>query len=200
MGCFHGVFFQPATSCSPDSLPVGQDDDEFAPENVTFAPKDVTPVDFTPRSGLQGLGYRGLNPGLALLGHGAAEHIDLFKPQSESRSQLFGERKSGSRRGGVAGQVIKHRVKMSAVLICLLMTSDPQAFGVGALEDDDEDVYHRDSMSKYDTVLGGEEPGDGLYGWTAPQQYTKKTGAEPDRAGQVHLDLSNLRSPPKIEM
>lgn len=51
-----------------------------------------------------------------------------------------------------------------------------QAFGVGALEDDDEDVYHRDSMSRYDTVLGEEEPGDGLYGWTAPQQYTKKRG------------------------
>ena len=44
------------------------------------------------------------------------------------------------------------------------------------MEDDDEDVYHRDSMSRYDTVLGGEEPGDGLYGWTAPQQYTKKRG------------------------
>ncbi len=57
------------------------------------------------------------------------------------------------------------------------VTFDLQAFGVGALEDDDdEDVYHRDSMSRYDTVLGGEEPGDGLYGWTAPQQYTKKRG------------------------
>lgn len=59
----------------------------------------------------------------------------------------------------------------------LLLTFDLQAFGVGALEDDDdEDVYHRDSMSRYDRVLGGEEPGVGLYGWTAPQQYTKKTG------------------------
>lgn len=47
---------------------------------------------------------------------------------------------------------------------------------MGALEDDDEDVYHRDSMSRYDTILGEEEPGDGLYGWTAPQQYTKKKG------------------------
>lgn len=47
---------------------------------------------------------------------------------------------------------------------------------MGALEDDDEDVYHKDSMSRYDTVLGGEEPGDGLYGWTAPKQYTKTKG------------------------
>ena len=47
---------------------------------------------------------------------------------------------------------------------------------MGALEDEDEEVYHRDAMSNYDTVLGGEEPGDGLYGWTAPQQYKKKKG------------------------
>ncbi|MEQ2217343.1 hypothetical protein XENOCAPTIV_006258, partial [Xenoophorus captivus] len=127
-------------------------------ENVTFAPKDVTPVDFTPRLGVQGLGYRGLDPGLALLGRAADEHIDLFRPQSETRSRLFGDRQSSSRRGGVAGQ----------------------AFGVGALEEEDEDVYHRDSMSRYDTILGEEEPGDGLYGWTAPQQYTKKRDRSKD--------------------
>lgn len=81
------------------------DDEEFAPENVTFAPKDVTPMDFTPRLGVQGLGYHGLDPGLALLGRGADEHIDLFRPQSEKRSRLFGETKVGLRRGGVVGQV-----------------------------------------------------------------------------------------------
>ncbi|XP_075939293.1 G patch domain-containing protein 1 isoform X1 [Anarhichas minor] len=134
------------------------DDDEYVPEDVMFAPKDVTLVDFNPRLGVQGLGYRGLDPGLALMGRGAPEHLDLFRPQSETRSRLFGD-KRGSKRGGVAGQ----------------------AFGVGALEDDDdEEVYHRDSMSRYDTVLGGEEPGDGLFGWTAPQQYTKKRDKSKD--------------------
>ncbi|KAG7239576.1 hypothetical protein INR49_028727 [Caranx melampygus] len=142
----YGCTQQPAGSEDSED-----DSDDFAPENVTFAPKDVTPVDFNPRLGVQGLGYSGLDPGLALLGQRASEHIDLFTPQSETRSRLFGDTQRRSRRGGVAGQ----------------------AFGVGALEDDDEDVYHRDSMSRYDTVLGGEEPGDGLYGWTAPQQYTK---------------------------
>ncbi|KAK1875679.1 G patch domain containing protein 1 [Dissostichus eleginoides] len=58
-----------------------------------------------------------------------------------------------------------------------LFRPQSEAFGIGALEDDDdEEVYHRDSMSRYDKELGGEEPGDGLYGWTAPQQYTKKRG------------------------
>ena len=34
-----------------------------------------------------------------------------------------------------------------------------QAFGVGALEEEDDDIYHRDALSNYDTALGGEEPG-----------------------------------------
>uniref|UniRef100_A0A667ZTK3 G patch domain containing 1 n=1 Tax=Myripristis murdjan TaxID=586833 RepID=A0A667ZTK3_9TELE len=141
--------------CAP--RPAGSEDsedsdEEFAPENVTFAPKDVTPMDFSPKVGVQGLGYRGLDPGLALVGRSAPKHIDLFNLQSDRNSQLFGDKQQHTHRGGVAGQ----------------------AFGVGALEDDDEDIYQRDALSNYDTVLGGEEPGDGLYGWTAPQQYTKK--------------------------
>lgn len=48
-----------------------------------------------------------------------------------------------------------------------------QAFGVGALEEEDADIYATESLSNYDTVLKDEEPGDGLYGWTAPKQYQK---------------------------
>ncbi|XP_031668501.1 G patch domain-containing protein 1 isoform X4 [Oncorhynchus kisutch] len=130
-----------------------EEDGEFVPENVTFAPKDVTPIDFTPKVDLHGLGYRGLNPLAALRGGPGAGHINLFTMDSDRTNSLFGEdRKGQRRRGGVAGQ----------------------GFGVGAMEDDDEDIYHRDIMSNYDTVLGGEEPGNGLYGWTAPQQYNRK--------------------------
>lgn len=82
------------------------DDDEFAPENVTFAPKDVTPIDFNPKVGVQGLGYRGLDPSLALQGRAAREHINLFDPQSDARSQLFGGPERDGRRRGVAGQVV----------------------------------------------------------------------------------------------
>ncbi|XP_036819825.1 G patch domain-containing protein 1 isoform X2 [Oncorhynchus mykiss] len=129
-----------------------EEDGEFLPENLTFAPKDVTPIDFTPKVDLHGLGYRGLNPLAALRGGPGAGHINLFTMDSDRTNSLFGEdRKGQRRRGGVAGQ----------------------GFGVGAMEDDDEDIYHRDIMSNYDTVLGGEEPGDGLYGWTAPQQYNR---------------------------
>ncbi|XP_071256503.1 G patch domain-containing protein 1 isoform X3 [Salvelinus alpinus] len=130
-----------------------EEDGEFVPANVTFAPKDVTPIDFTPKVDRHGLGYRGLNPLAALRGGPGAGHINLFTMDSDRTNNLFGEDKKGQkRRGGVAGQ----------------------GFGVGAMEDDDDDIYHRDIMSNYDTVLGGEEPGDGLYGWTAPQQYNRK--------------------------
>ncbi|XP_041929827.1 G patch domain-containing protein 1 isoform X2 [Alosa sapidissima] len=136
-------------------------DDEFAPEDVTFAPKDVTPVDFSVKEDVHGLGYRGLNPGLALSGGDTrGRHFNLFTFDSDRASSLFGE-KTHTRRGGVTGQ----------------------AFGVGADEDEDEDVYHRDAMSNYDSVLGGEEPGDGLFGWTAPQQYNnKKNNSKKDAA------------------
>ncbi|KAJ7999344.1 hypothetical protein DPEC_G00193410 [Dallia pectoralis] len=139
----------------PNGSEESQDDeeDEFFPENVTFAPTDVTPVDFTPKVDLHGLGYRGLNPLAALRGGPGVGHINLFTMDSDRATSLLGEDKKGhKRRGGVSGQ----------------------AFGVGAMEDEDDDIYHKDTMSNYDAVLGGEEPGDGLYGWTAPQQYSRK--------------------------
>lgn len=44
------------------------------------------------------------------------------------------------------------------------------------MEEEDDDIYATESLSKYDTVLKDEEPGDGLYGWTAPKQYKSKPG------------------------
>lgn len=138
----------------PSGSEESENDDEFAPENVTFAPKDVIPVDFTPKDDVHGLGYRGLDPLRALTGGSASSssHVNLFTLDSD-RANLFGGRKAKMhRKGGISGQ----------------------GFGVGAMEEEDDDIYHKDAMSNYDAVLGGEEPGDGLYGWTAPQQYRQK--------------------------
>ena len=59
-------------------------------------------------------------------------------------------------------------VFMCSVFLCLLH----QAFGIGALEDEDpeEDIYATDSWSRYDRVLGGEEEGKGAHSWTAPRK------------------------------
>ncbi|NWU21041.1 GPTC1 protein, partial [Dyaphorophyia castanea] len=143
----------------PPGLSEGSEDeeDEYQPENVTFAPKDVMPVDLTPKENVHGLGYKGLDPSQALFGVSGREHLNLFSGGSEESSNLLGDlRHSKGRKLGITGQ----------------------AFGVGALEEEDDDIYATDTLSKYDTVLKDEEPGDGLYGWTAPKQYKSKKRPE----------------------
>ncbi|XP_075840568.1 G patch domain-containing protein 1 isoform X2 [Microtus pennsylvanicus] len=133
------------------------EDDDYLPDNVTFAPKDVMPVDFTPKDNVHGLAYKGLDPRQALFGR-PGEHLNLFGGASEGTSHLLEDvGLSKGRKLGISGQ----------------------AFGVGALEEEDDDIYATETLSKYDTVLKDEEPGDGLYGWTAPKQY--KSQKEPER-------------------
>ncbi|XP_072278322.1 G patch domain-containing protein 1 isoform X2 [Pyxicephalus adspersus] len=132
-----------------------EEEDEYLPENVTFAPKDVTPIDFTVKNNVHGLGYRGLDPRQALFGS-LDSHINLFGDGSEQRFSSLGDVRHGKgRKVGISGQ----------------------AFGVGAMEDEDDDIYGTDSLSKYDTVLKEEEHGDGLFGWTAPKEYKSKKGS-----------------------
>ncbi|NWH61299.1 GPTC1 protein, partial [Geococcyx californianus] len=143
----------------PPGLSEGSEDeeDEYQPENVTFAPKDVMPVDLTPKENVHGLGYKGLDPSQALFGASGREHLNLFTDGSEDTSNLIGDlRHNKGRKLGITGQ----------------------AFGVGALEEEDDDIYATETLSKYDTVLKDEEPGDGLYGWTAPKQYKSKKKSE----------------------
>ncbi|NXT01072.1 GPTC1 protein, partial [Jacana jacana] len=145
----------------PPGLPEGSEDeeDEYQPENVTFAPKDVMPVDLTPKENVHGLGYKGLDPSQALFGVSGREHLNLFSGGSGDTSNLLGDlRHSKGRKLGITGQ----------------------AFGVGALEEEDDDIYATEMLSKYDTVLKDEEPGDGLYGWTAPKQYKSRKRSERD--------------------
>ena len=50
-----------------------------------------------------------------------------------------------------------------------------QAFGVGALEDEDEDVYSTDAMSNYDQTMELDDS-EQLFGWTAPGARKGKKG------------------------
>ncbi|XP_004439839.1 PREDICTED: G patch domain-containing protein 1 [Ceratotherium simum simum] len=151
------------------------EDDDYLPENVTFAPKDVTPVDFTPKDNVHGLAYKGLDPHQALFGT-SGEHFNLFSEGPEGASNLLGDiGVNKGRKLGISGQ----------------------AFGVGALEEEDDDIYATETLSKYDTVLKDEEPGDGLYGWTAPRQYKSQKEPEKDLRyiGKI-LDGFSLASKP----
>lgn len=42
------------------------DEDDDYPKSVTFAPKDVCPINFEAKQDLHGIGYRGIDPRLAL--------------------------------------------------------------------------------------------------------------------------------------
>jgi len=55
----------------------------------------------------------------------------------------------------------------SVYWICVAL----QAFGVGAFENEDDDIYGVESMVNYDTVLGDELPASERknFGWTAPK-------------------------------
>ncbi|XP_076988356.1 G patch domain-containing protein 1 [Tamandua tetradactyla] len=151
------------------------EDDDYVPDNVTFAPKDVTPVDFTPKDNVHGLAYKGLDPQQALFG-ASGEHFNLFGEGSERANNLIGDiGLNKGRKLGISGQ----------------------AFGVGALEEEDDDIYATEALSKYDTILKDEEPGDGLYGWTAPRQYKSQKESEKDLRyiGKI-LDGFSLASKP----
>ncbi|XP_042294408.1 G patch domain-containing protein 1 [Sceloporus undulatus] len=139
----------------PGSEETEEEEDEYQPENVTFAPKDIMPVDLTPKENVHGLGYKGLDPTKALFGV-SEEHLHLFSPSSENSTLLGDLRQSKGRKLGILGQ----------------------AFGVGALEEEDDDIYATESLCKYDTVLKDEEPGDELCGWTAPKQHKSKQEIE----------------------
>lgn len=203
---------------------------------MTFAPKDVTPVDFTVKDNVHGLGYRGLDPRQALFGS-LDSHVNLFGDGSDRTFSSLGDvRHSKGRKVGISGQVPPYNPmycissyygsgytrpciqnicpaahshqqlcmvggvhgwaeSCQGQLFCICQGPPPrctpvvavlackphcvlfpvQAFGVGALEDEDDDIYGTDSMSKYDTVLK-EESGDNLFGWTAPKEYRSKKG------------------------
>ena len=80
--------------------------------SVTFAPKDVAPKDVAPisveaKENVHGLGYRGLDPTLAL----PSSHINLFSAPPV--------RTKGSRKG-ISGQV-QYRFFLSVVQYCICM-------------------------------------------------------------------------------
>ncbi|KAK7500313.1 hypothetical protein BaRGS_00008536, partial [Batillaria attramentaria] len=66
-------------------------DSDIDLQNVTFAPKDVTPISLTSKDNVHGLGYRGLDPRSAL----PSTHVNLFEPPPV---------KSAKSRKGIRGQ------------------------------------------------------------------------------------------------
>lgn len=94
-----------------------------------FAPDDVPEFVAKPKDNLFGIGYSGLDRSTL------SSHINLFEdPQMQKGITMKGAKSN-------------RKIKFSG-----------QAFGVGAYEEDDEDIYNRDDMSRYDFELA---EGDG---------------------------------------
>ena len=68
---------------------IQESDDEYA-AGLTFAPKDVTPIDFKGKDNLHGLDYSGINPRSAL-GSGTG-HFSLFDEPSRTKTGKKGIR------------------------------------------------------------------------------------------------------------
>ena len=66
-------------------------DDSAVLKDVTFAPRDITPIHLLAKNNTHGLGYSGLNPKSAL----PSTHISLFEPPAITKT----------RRKGIRGQV-----------------------------------------------------------------------------------------------
>ena len=116
-----------------------QEKDELAAGKL-FAPEDIIALPLTPKSNFHGIGYRGLDVPTGLL----SSHTT---GSSASRFSLFDDPTPAT---ALVVPTARHKSKKSKGM-------SGQAFGVGAFEDEDEDVYSVDDLARYDRVLGGSD-------------------------------------------
>ena len=114
---------------SPDSNDEDAIDEQY--KDFLFAPDDIPNFVSKPKENLFGIGYKGLDRS-DVLGQG---HVNLFG--AEALKFDSADKMKKGRKMKITGQ----------------------AFGVGAYEEEDDDIYQRDDMSRYDFSLEN----DGLY-------------------------------------
>ncbi len=123
-----------------------EDDDEEEElsryKDFLFAPDDVPEFVANPKDNLFGIGYSGLDREalLGVTGTGTHGHFSLFdEPQASSSSAAASSTSSSVLR--VKGPRRNLSIR-------------GQAFGVGAYEEEDEDIYKKDDMSRLVSVRG----------------------------------------------
>ncbi|XP_016976920.2 G patch domain-containing protein 1 homolog [Drosophila rhopaloa] len=101
-------------------------------EDITFAPDDFEPIFYTPKENRFGMSYSGLSrdPILSKSSSSSAKAMQHIN--------LFGQ--------------LEEQAKNKQLSI------RGQAFGVGAFEEEDEDIYARDDMTRYDFSLADKKP------------------------------------------
>ncbi len=103
----------------------GEDEMETKYKQFLFAPDDIPDFVAKPKDNTFGISYSGLDKSEWMLSN--SKHVNLFEPLDDGPSLKV--------RGTKSNKSVKIR---------------GQAFGVGAYEEEDEDIYARDDMSKYD--------------------------------------------------
>ena len=92
-----------------------ESDEEFA-SGFAFAPKDITPILFTPKDNVHGLGYRGIDPKSAF----TSGHVSLFEAPGPPKGPPRGKKK------GMQGQVsrVVSAVFTTSVFFMICSASD----------------------------------------------------------------------------
>ncbi|SPP76460.1 G patch domain-containing protein 1 homolog [Drosophila guanche] len=108
-------------------------DDDEEDEDITFAPDDYEPIFYTPKENRFGMSYSGLSRD-PILSKSSTAH-----PAAPMQHiNLFGQ--------------LETQPKQKPLSI------RGQAFGVGAFEEEDDDIYARDDMTRYDFSLADKKP------------------------------------------
>jgi G patch domain-containing protein 1 len=107
--------------------------EEFGHNTNEFSPEDIKFAKFKSKSDLHGLGYTGLKDTNVL---------------SQNYGTITSTLKTSRKSKGIRGQVF------FCDLLRVKFGSTKQAFGVGAYEDDDEDIYTNYDLSQYDFEIG----------------------------------------------
>ncbi|EDV96655.1 G patch domain-containing protein 1 homolog [Drosophila grimshawi] len=116
------------SECDDDENEENEEEDE----EITFAPDDYEPAFYTPKDNRFGMSYSGL-----------------------SRAPVL------SKASDISGAPMQHinlfgQLEMAAKQKQLSIRG--QAFGVGAFEEEDDDIYARDDMTRYDFSLADKQP------------------------------------------
>ncbi|XP_062130896.1 G patch domain-containing protein 1 homolog [Drosophila sulfurigaster albostrigata] len=108
-----------------------EEPEEEDDEDITFAPDDYEPIFYTPKENRFGMSYSGLSRA-PVLSKGSTPAAPMQHINLFGQLEAAAKQKQLSIRG--------------------------QAFGVGAFEEEDDDIYARDDMTRYDFSLADKQP------------------------------------------
>lgn len=118
------------------------DSDSSSDDEITFAPDDYEPLVHKFKTNRFGLGYIGLNK----------------KPILQQNVNLFAPFEVLDKKNKKVNNCLtcKYNLRSSHILLQLSITG--QAFGVGAFEEDDDDIYAKEDLTAYDFSLADKAP------------------------------------------